>query len=144
MMCMPVCVLTREQDTFGLWRGEEASLAVEGGPAPVPSEQASGGGLGGALGGPLGRQEPLRCGDVLELGRHKVVHVHAGRPRGVLLALAEDVVRATETLAEAPPAPAPPWSGHDVRSLGGLHVVRLPTETQEGLLVWKYWMPLMI
>ena len=114
---------TGEQDPLGRWGGEEAGLAVEGGPAPVPSEQAPGGGLGRGLGGPLRRQQPQGSGDVLELRRHKVVHVHAGRPRRVLLALTEDVVGPTEALAEAPSAPAPPGGRHDVGALGGLHIV---------------------
>ena len=122
---------TRDQDPFGLRGGEEAGLAVEGGPAPVAGEQAPGGGLGGGLGGPLRRQQPQGRGDVLEFCRHKVVHVHAGGTRRVLLALAEDVMGAAEALAEAPPAPATPGGRHDVGTLGGLHVVGLPAETQE-------------
>ena len=51
-----------------------------------------------------------------------------------MLALAEDVVGATEALAEAPAAPSTPGGRHDVGALGGLHVVRLPAETQEHVL----------
>lgn len=114
---------TGEQNSFRLGWGEEASLVVESSSASVAGEEPSSGGLGDALGGPLRWQKSERCRNVFELGGHKVINVHAGRARRVLLALTEDVMRPAEILSEASSTAATARSGHDVGSLGRLHIV---------------------
>lgn len=106
-----------------MWWSEEAGLVVESRSASVAGEEPSSGGLGDALGGPLRRQKSERCRNVFELGGHKVINMHAGRARRVLLALTEDVVRPAEILSEASSTAAAARGGHDVGSLGRLHVV---------------------
>lgn len=96
---------------------------MESSSASVAGEEPSSGGLGDALWRPLRGQESKRRRNVFELCGHEVVNVHAGRPRRVLLALAEDIMRPAEILTKTSSTAAAARGGHDVGSLGRLHVV---------------------
>lgn len=134
----PMCFLdvsqqvirTGQQNPFGLWWSEETSLVVESSSAPVAGEEPSSGRFGDALGGPLRGQKSERGRNVFKLCSHKVVHMHAGRAGRVLLALAEDVMRPAEILSEASSTAAATSGGHDVGSLGRLHVVGFTAATK--------------
>lgn len=96
---------------------------MESGSAPVSSKQTPGGGFRGALWGAFRWQKSKRGCNVFDFGCYKVVHVHTRRARGVLFALAEDVVRTAKVLSEPSTTPAATGNSHDVGSLSGFNVV---------------------
>lgn len=100
---------------------------MKSGSASVPSKQTPGGGFRGALRGTFGWQKSKRGCNVFDLGCYKVIHVHTRRTRGVLFALAEDVVWPTKVLPKPSAASAPTGSSHDVGSLSGFDVIRFTT-----------------
>lgn len=126
-MCkIKVSGLTCEQHALrGGW-GKESGVAWEAPPPAASRKQASGWWFGPSLGRALGDGEPRRWTHLLELSGQEVIHVHAGRPAGVLLALAEDVVWPAAWLGEHSPT-ASARCRHDVSSFCWLHVIRLPT-----------------
>lgn len=132
--------LTCEQHTLGSRWGEKSGVAWEAPPPAACCEQASGWWFSPALGRPLGHDESSRArgAHVLELGSQEVIHVHAGGAAGVLLTLAEDVVRPAALLVEHAPAP-PTRLCHDVGALRWLGIVRLTTvQKQTEQTRWTY------
>lgn len=96
---------------------------MKGGSASVASEQSSGGGFGGALGWPFRGQKPKRGCNVFKLCCHKVIHVHTGRTRSVLFALAEDIMGSGDILSKTSSTSTAARSSHDVCSLSRFNVV---------------------
>lgn len=96
---------------------------MESGSASVSSKQTPGGGFRGALWGAFRWQKSKRGRNVFDLSCYKVVHVHTRRARGVLFALAEDVVWPTKVLSKPSTTPTATGSSHDVGPLGRFNVV---------------------
>lgn len=125
-----LCMVERptwQQDTFGLGWSEKASLAVEGSSTSVACEQPSGGGFWGTLWGTLRGQKSRRGSNVFKFCCNKIIHMHAGRTRSVLLAQAEDIMRSGDILSKSSSTTTATRSRHNVSSFSRLNVVWFTT-----------------
>lgn len=104
-------------------------MTLKAPPSGSSSKQASSWWLGSSFWWAFGRGQAGERAHILEFCSDEIIYMHGRRPTGVLLALAENVMRSIE-LAERTAAPASRGC-HDVSSFRRLHVVGLSAVYKE-------------